>query len=242
MCTKMWRTMRPKELISVPRARQCKAPACDAACVAGRRLLRVYTGLAQRGEHLLEGLLLGQAPTQWAHYPEDDAIDVKNGYQWFYHSHSPEDRSGNAEHGHIHLFGQRKLWSRRLRSRRELAFAELAGETERQAGTSHLLGIGFNAKGLPISLFTVNGWVTGDSMLTAETTAELLGHMVLDTGNANVDAVVKSLVCLFRAEIWDLLIRRDTTLFGFKCADVLSNRSLEVLSMFPIDVDSKLVW
>lgn len=77
-------------------------------------------------------------------------------------------------------------------------------------------------------------------MLSAETTAELLDQMSLDTGNTDVDAVIVSLVRLFRTEILDLLTRRDEALFGFKGADVLSDESLEVLSERSIDVDSKL--
>jgi len=224
----------------MPQARQPKSQAGDASRVAGLRLLDVYTGLAQRGEHLLSGPLRGYAPKQWAHYPDDDAIDVNRGYQWFYHSHAPEDRLGTEEHGHIHLFARRKLWSRRLRSRRERAFAELAAGAEPPVNTRHLLTIGFDAKGIPIRLFTVNSWVTGDLMLSAETTAELLNQMVLDTGNEAVDAVIESVVCLFRTEILDLLVRRDAVLFGFQGGNVLSDASLEVLSELAIDIDSKL--
>ncbi|AJG24680.1 hypothetical protein RR42_s3099 [Cupriavidus basilensis] len=86
----------------------------------------------------------------------------------------------------------------------------------------------------------VNSWVTGDLMLSTETTTELLDRMVLDTGNADVDAVIESVTRLFRTEIRDLLVRRDEVLFGFKGDSVLSNESLEVLSELAIDVDSKL--
>ena len=93
---------------------------------AGLRLLETYSELSQRGEHLLGYLLGGHAPCQWRHYREDDAIDHISGFQWFYHSHSPEGRSGSAEHGHIHLFERRKIWARRLQSAGELKFAQLA--------------------------------------------------------------------------------------------------------------------
>ncbi|WP_296658497.1 hypothetical protein [Paraburkholderia sp.] len=233
--------VRSSKLIPMARARQSTRPAGDDARAAGLRLLDVYAGLAQRSEHLLDSLLRGQSPKQWTHYPEYDAIDADGSYQWFYHSHSPEDRPGAREHGHIHLFARRRLWSRRLRSRRELAFAQLAGGADARVDTRHLLTIGFDAKGLPISLFTVNSWVTGDLMLSAETTVDLLDHMVLETGNADIDAVIVSLVRLFRTEIRDLLVRRDMTLFGFEGDDVLSDESLEILSELPVDVDSKLV-
>jgi hypothetical protein len=127
-----------------------------------------------------------------------------------------------------------------LRSQRELAFAELAGGAKTQVNTRHLLTIGFDAKGIPITLFTVNSWVTGDLMLSAKTTAELLDRIALDTGYADIDAVIESVVRLFKAEILGLLIRRDAVLFGFKGGNVLCNESLEMLSELVIDVDSKL--
>lgn len=212
----------------------------DAERVAGLRLLGTYAGLAERGEHLLDSLLDGHPPKQWAHYPDDDAIDDGHGYQWFYHSHSPEDRPGATEHGHIHLFARRKLWVRRLRSAREISFAGLEGGPKAAVNTRHLLTMGFNAKGLPVSLFTVNSWVTGDLMLSAPTTAQLLENMVLATGYNNVDAVVESVVRLYRQEIRALLGQRDQTLRGFEGKDVLADESLELLSECAIDVDAKL--
>ena len=71
-------------------------------------------------------------------------------------------RAGASEHGHIHLFARRKLWARRLRSAREIEFAKLTGEPAETESTRHLLTIGFDAEGIPTSLFTVNSWVTGD--------------------------------------------------------------------------------
>jgi hypothetical protein len=221
-------------------AKHAMSNASGAQGAAGLRLLATYADLARRGEHLLDGLLGGQLPKQWAHYPEDDAIDRERGYQWFYHSHSPEDRPGATEHGHIHLFARRKLWARRLRSGRELAFAELEGGPEGPVNTRHLLTIGFDAKGLPVSLFTVNSWVTGDLMLSAPTTVRLLEGMALDTGHRDVDAVIESVVRLYRTEIRDLLWRRDRALQGFDGEDVLANPSLEVLSECAVDVDAKL--
>lgn len=222
------------------KAKPATTTASDAEGVAGLRLLTTYAGLAERGAHLLDSLLGGQPPKQWAHYPDDDAIDGEHGYQWFYHSHSPEDRPGATEHGHIHLFARRKLWSRRLRSAREISFAELAGGPEESCNTRHLLTIAFDAKGLPVSLFTVNSWVTGDLMLSAETTAQLLEMMVLETGHGNVDVVVESVVKLYRSEIRQLLLQRDQVLWDFQGKDVLADESLELLSECAIDIDAKL--
>lgn len=207
---------------------------------AALRLLQVYEDLAQQGAHLLEDLLHGQPPRQWAHYPEDDARDPV-GYQWFYHSHSPEDRPGAVEHGHIHLFVRRPLWGRRLQSRAEAAFIDLCGKRPAiNPPTRHLLTIGFNAKGVPTSLFTVNSWVTGDLMLNAALTLDLLTRMRLDTGHAGIDTVLASLVQLHQRELIVLLERRDDTLKQHTASDKLVDERLELLSALRLDLDARL--
>lgn len=207
---------------------------------ASQRLLETYAALAARGEHLLQGLLAGRPPKQWQHYPDDDAIDTSSGYQWFYHSHSPEDRPGAAEHGHFHLFARRPLWSRRLQSKAEKAFAAMTGEPRKAITTRHLLTIGLDAKGLPISLFTVNSWVTGDLMLSAATTAQLLASMRLDTGHPHIDTVLECVTSLCADEIREVLAARDAALSGWPAKAVLDDTKLELLSERAIALDDKL--
>ena len=206
----------------------------------GWRLLDIYAGLAERSEHLLGRLLAGQAPQQWVHYPEDDAIDKSSGYQWFYHSHSSEDRPGAMEHGHIHLFARKPLWGRRLQSKSERVFAELCGNPFANSTTRHLLTIGFDPKGLPISLFTVNSWVTGDLMLGANLSLELLSTMKLDTGHPEIDAVIESVARLCGPELRELMWRRDDALRTYPAVDKLQDEALELLSEVRIDLDAKL--
>lgn len=208
--------------------------------VAGQRLLTTYAALAARGEHLLHGLLDGQAPRQWQHYPPDDAIDPHSGYQWFYHSHAPEDRPDTTEHGHFHLFARRPLWSRRLRSQAERDFAALTGHPDRPVRTRHLLAVGMDAKGLPVSLFTVNSWVTGDLMLSASNTVRLLAGMQLRTGHPAIDTMLACVIALCRDEIDALLAMRDTTLAAGPARSVLDDTELEILSCLPIALDAKL--
>ncbi len=240
MRTEMRPEVRTQELTLTKKA-QPRSPRPDHRLAAARRrLLQTYAGLAERGEHLLGRLLAGQAPRQWTHYPQDDAIDHASGYQWFYHSHSPEDRPGAVEHGHVHLFARRPLWSRRLRSRSERAFAELCGNPRASSATRHLLTIGFDAKGLPISLFTVNSWVTGDLMLGADLSLELLSSMKLDTGHPEVDAVIDSVARLCAPQLQELMRRRDEALRSHPAPGKLQDEALELLSEVPIDWDATL--
>lgn len=244
MCSQVCAEMRPEvrtqELTPMKKA-QPHSPQPDGRLAAARlRLLDTYAGLAEHGEHLLGRLLAGRAPRQWAHYPEDDAIDPASSFQWFYHSHSPEDRPGVVEHGHIHLFARRPLWGRRLRSGAERAFAELCGNPSANPTTRHLLTIGFDAKGLPISLFTVNSWVTGDLMLGADLTLELLSSLALDTGYPEVDAVIECVTRLCEPELREVMRRRDDALRAHQGTDKLQDQTLELLSEVRIDLDAKL--
>jgi hypothetical protein len=207
---------------------------------AGLRLLQTYADLSDTKGHLLDEVLGDAMPLQWAHYPPDDAIDLSSGFQWFYHSHSPEDRPVGSEHGHIHLFARRPLWSRRLQSRSEIEFCRISGRESTQAHTRHLLAIGLNAKGLPISLFTVNSWVTGDQMLSTKLTMQLLASIQLKTGYPKVDAVIESVVHLCLPEVESVLQKRDAKLASFTGANKLQDLGLELLSELPIDLDEKL--
>ena len=207
---------------------------------AGLRLLEIYSKLASDNQHLLDQLLANQSPQQWQHYPHNDAIDTPNGYQWFYHSHSPEDRPVSSEHGHIHLFARRALWARRLQSHVEAEFEKICGMQKIRTHTRHLLSIGLNSKGVPISFFTVNSWVTGDLMLSAKLTMELLASIRLSTGHFNVDTVIESVIHLCLPEIQKLMELRDATLASYPGTNILGNEKLELLSNLSIDLDEKL--
>lgn len=203
-------------------------------------MLDTYSALAARGQHLLHDLLGDQLPHQWQHYPENDAIDLDSGYQWFYHSHSPDDRPDATEHGHFHLFARRPLWSRRLQSKAERDFAALTGDPDKHVTTRHLLAIGMDAKGIPVSLFTVNSWVTGDLMLSASGTERMLANMRLRTGHDAIDTVLECVVALCMDEIRMNLAVRDAVLSTTARRTVLEDAKLEVLSCQAIALDAKL--
>ena len=213
---------------------------CVDVTKAASDLLGVYAGLAKRGAHLLADLLAGAPPVQWERLPADDAVDSAGRYQWFYHSHAPEDRSADSEHGHIHLFARRALWEGRSATPEERAFQKLCGNPRSDAGTRHLVAIGFDTKGLPISLFAVNSWVTGDLMLSADSTARLLSEIHLDTGHPEIDAMIMSLVRLCKEDIEALLAKRDGTLASRLPKGVLEDRALEILAEIQLNLDAKI--
>ena len=228
--------MRRKELnLGAPLAH----PGVDVTKAASD-LLGVYAGLAERGAHLLADLLAGAPPVQWERLPADDAVDSAGRYQWFYHSHAPKDRSADSEHGHIHLFARRALWEGLSATPDERAFQKLCGNPRSNAGTRHLIAIGFDAKGLPVSLFAVNSWVTGDLMLNANSSARLLSEIHLDTGHPEIDAMLMALVRLCKEDIEALLAKRDGTLASHLPKGVLEDRALEILAEIQLNLDAKI--
>ncbi len=207
-----------------------------------RRIVRVYRTLSKAREHLLTCVLEGKPPKQWAHYPEEDAIDVRRRYQWYYHSHSPADRPGTTEHGHIHLFARTDSRRSLIDSNAESAFLKQLGSDDSAAKTRHLLAIGLSPVGVPISLFTVNRWVTGDQLLSSAGSLRLLESPSMNTGFEQVDRLLASLIKLYRPQIRMLFGKRDQSLFSRarRGAGTLDDQSLEVLSEQKINLDQRL--
>ncbi len=210
--------------------------------VAARALLRCYSRLQRDGTHLLAQILGAQPPRQWEHYPSEDAVGQDGRYQWFYHSHDPEDRSAAAEHGHFHLFARIERVADSIDLEAERNFLSVLGVRAQTAKTRHLIAIGMSPVGVPTTLFTVNRWVTGDLPLSGTATRLLLAKLRLSTGYPVIDTVLTALVRLHAPEIRALLAERDRALLV--CASrgpgVLDDRSLEVLSSRTLDVDRRL--
>jgi hypothetical protein len=207
-------------------------------------ILRTYRKLAATGTHIMAPVLKGAAPVQWEHYPFENAFSSNGRYQWYYHSHSPADRPAAEEHGHFHLFARMEGIQRRLDSARERRFLATLAVEDSPAPTRHMLGVGLNGLGVPISLFTVNRWVTGDLMLSGAATVALLESMTLKTGYPEIDALLVGLVRLYRADIRALIRRRDAALRSRarKGGSTLDDERLEVLSEIRLDIDRSIAW
>ncbi|MES2295487.1 MAG: hypothetical protein V4582_00525 [Pseudomonadota bacterium] len=211
------------------------------------RVIACYMALASAQQHLLDPLLAGATPVQWAHYPDDDVVDEACGYQYFYHSHSPQDRPHASDHGHFHLFARSAAHLDKIDPAHEARFLRgIKAAPAVDAKTAALLCIGLDAKGVPISLFTVNRWVTGDHLLSADATLALLDEFRLnDSGPASINAWLKAMIGLFWPQIVDLVRRRDRQLAAL-CAsgkhggDILDDPGIELLSNLDIDIDQQL--
>ncbi len=216
--------------------------AAHEAALHARRIVRIYELLARNDRHLLAPILGRAAPKQWSHYPRGDAIDARRRYQWYYHSHSPADRPGCIEHGHFHLFARTDARRSPIDPEAESAFLKRLGGGESRAKTRHLLAIGMNSVGVPISLFTVNRWVTGDQLLSSAGSLRLLESLAIDSGHPQIDRFIASLIHLHRPQIRKLFRARDQSLLSRarRGPGTLDDESCELLSEVKIDLDRRI--
>ena len=231
--------MRPEKLNAPRQAEpEPRAPVQSAS----EQLIGVYRRLAKLRKHLLADIIDASGPRAWAHYPASDARDDASGYQWFYHSHSADDRPGGQEHGHVHLFARKAAWLAALDPVAEKRWRARLRIRDSRAPTRHLLCIGFDAKGAPNSLFTVNSWVTGDGMASAAGTLRLIASLRLETGHEALDRLIGALARVCAPQIEALMRERDESLFARAQAGlgVLADQKLEILSELRIDLDQIL--
>ena len=199
-----------------------------AATLSGARAgLAAFTDVTRDAGSLIQSWVRGQPMVEYDHYPPDDVVDARNGSQFFYHAH----RSHGTEHGHLHLF-----WHATASGRRRYV-AGLSPRWRRSAPT-HLLAIGLDNRGLPMSVFTVNRWVTDGHWFDASATLAMVDRFAVRQApeHAASAAWLTHFVRIYRPVIEDLLVRRDRRLRRCVRLEVaLQNRDLEVLSQIDLD-------
>ncbi len=219
---------------------------------AAAQLISCYEALARRNENLLQHVIGENAFECWRKYPSADAIDSRTGFQYFYHAHSADDRPGSIENGHFHTF------ARLDRCAHDVDGWDIpssigdgiTGSEIWDADSAHLIAISVNARGLPIDIFTVNQWVTGDHWCRGASLARVAtGFDVSQAGPSLIATWLKAFFTLYREEIRELLLERDANIQralarhdpGYR---VTEDRSLEVLSSkklsFSDDVEAAL--
>lgn len=180
---------------------------------------------------LLQSMIKGLPMREGERYPDPDVTDRFHGFQYFYHAH----RHDTEEHGHIHLFCHAGASGRRRYIHRE-------NNPWKRSAPSHLLAIGMDAKGMPISLFHVNRWVTAGYWFDASTTAAIIRRIKFDVAEPYTDTSlwVQGFTAMYMPLIVDLLKQRDELLMTreewLNGEDiVLEDRALDLLNVFHID-------
>jgi hypothetical protein len=189
--------------------------------------LDAFSRATRSSGSLIQSWAGGKPMVEYAHCPDDDVIDLRRGSQFFYHAH----RSRGNEHGHVHLFWHASESGRRRYVR------SLARRWVRTAPT-HLIAIALDDRGLPVSLFTVNRWVTDGHWFDAWTTLSLVDKFEMKdvAGHESSCAWVTNFVRMYRPVIEELLRRRDHRLSRYAGrSQATSDQALEELSLLKID-------
>jgi hypothetical protein len=113
-------------------------------------------------------------------------------------------------------------------------------------GISHLIAIAMDRSGLPISLFTANRWVTGETFYTAAAAVAMLDKFEIDHAYPCLatNRWITALLRLFRPQIEVLLHQRDAAIQDWQRrypdGDVFEDRRLEITSELLIDIDEQI--
>lgn len=206
---------------------------------AAQIVIETITRMAGEGRPLMQRVLPDGEIHWWAHYPDDDARDVHTRSRWYYHVHAPGDRDPE-EHGHFHLFLHKSQMDR--------AAMPMAGPAEGEEAAAlvvHIAGLSIDYRGIPISWFATNRWVTDEFLYPADVVAAHLDGY--DVDNTPEDALVNrfltAMVALYRDELSRLLSSRDARLAeigaGPGAMDLFENGN-DILATIAIDLDAKI--
>jgi hypothetical protein len=210
----------------------------EAMLAAGKEVLECTRVLKKTGDNIV-GELLRDAGTfyQWQHYPKGDIYDRDSGSQFYYHAHPKTNRPG--EHGHFHTFLRASGMPKGMEP------VPYAGDAVWPLGAdslSHLVAISMDPKGVPIGLFTVNRWVTGDAWYAAADVNAMVDRFEIDHAQPSwpVNRWITAMVGLFRPLVKDLVVERDLTMAAWQAArpgtDIYEDKSIEIVSVADISV------
>lgn len=212
--------------------RQLSDPALLATHRVARASLEGFRRATEAHGALIQSWVQGADVIALEHYPQGGVVDTRRGAEFFYHSH----RADGAEHGHLHLFWHATRSGRR-RYLRRASDAKPRREWTRSA-PSHLLAIGLDARGLPLSVFSVNRWVTGGHWFDADTTLGMLRKFSVEGEGtyAHACAWLTAFVRLYEPVVARVLLARDRRLQARpELQAALEDRRLEVLSSARLD-------
>jgi hypothetical protein len=217
-------------------------PRLEAMLDAGREAANCMRVLAKEGGNVVSELLRDAASFyEWDHYPKGDVYDRATHAQYYYHAHPEDERPG--EHGHFHTFLRPAGMPKGLKP---LAIPGRAPSADPNAALSHLVAIGMDRFGRPVSLFTTNRWVTDETWYRAEDVIRMLDFFEIDLAHPSwpVNRWISAMIPLFRPQIEWLLKRRDEAVGAWKKkkpqGDVYEDRGLNVVSEMAIDVERQI--
>lgn len=214
-----------------------------AMAAAGDTVVDIHRVLARSGANVVAEVLDGQGRFfEWDHYPKGDVFDSKTQSQFYYHAHAA-DRRFPGEHGHFHTFLRPRGMPDGVAPADVPDFVPPADPDD---ALSHLVAISMDKNGLPVRLFTVNRWVTGEAWYTAENVVAMLDRFDIDHTRPSrpLNRWITNMLRLFRPQIVDLIRQRDRVVADWQrrrpARNVFEDRELEVTSHVEISIDDQM--
>lgn len=207
---------------------------------AGRQVRECHRLLQKTGANVV-GQILAHQDTfyQWNHFPKGDVFDRETFSQYYYHAH----RGHTGEHGHFHTF------MRAGGIAPGVAPAPYTGDWQRpmdKDAIAHIICISMDPNGIPMALFGVNRWVTGETFYRARDVIKLIDHFKVDhtfpclAANLWIGAMLQ----LFYPQICILLYQRDAAIDlrqkEYPDRDIYEDRQLEITSFLTISIDEQI--
>lgn len=207
---------------------------------AGEEVVRCQRVLARSGENVISELLADRDFFEWDHYPPGDVYDPETHAQYYYHAHPGPTATG--EHGHFHTFLRGPGMPRASRA---ISGPDGKPPDDQKDAVAHLIAISMDEFGRPISLFTINRWVSDETWYDAEDVIEMLDRFVVDLVRPSwaVNRWITAMIDLFRPQIEWLIRERDRVVSGRAerlGRDVYDDEDLEVTAVTPINVDIQI--
>jgi hypothetical protein len=228
---------------------------------AAAEFLAVSAAFSSGETSLMATLLDGAVPQAGEHYPAGEVWDQVTHAQYFFHAH-PEGGRHDDEVGHFHTFLGQGGMPRGLTPLvlPEMALAPLTLPVKEKGGVSrthrsardrgvftHLIGISVDALGTPLSLFTTNRWVTGETWYRAEDVVRLLDRFAFAEPSpvSLADRWLLSVLRLLREPIIELILERDAAVMDWRRrrsrqSHVFDDRRLQVTSEQEVDFAAAL--
>ncbi|MFS8086737.1 MAG: DUF6969 family protein [Acidobacteriota bacterium] len=210
----------------------------EAMMAAGEDALECVRVLTKGGVDLVSEVLRGHGTFyELEHYPPGDVFDHDSHSQYYYHAH----REG--EHGHFHTFLRGPGMPPDVEP---VSYSGIESWPTGDQAIAHLVAISMDGYGRPLSLFTVNRWVTAEAWYPAASVIRMLRDFGIDHAYPSwpVNRWLTAMLRLFRPQIDALLRQRDAAMADwarrYPGTDVFEDRRLEVMSELPINVDQQI--
>lgn len=194
---------------------------------AGKQLSQVIRKMGElRTNPVLN--ILGNNPNiiENQKYPNDHLRFGSEKCRAYYHCHDAPNKLMN-EHGHFHIF------------------VRLNNENYNSEVWSHVVALAIDTVGQPLSWFTVNHWVTGNSWRSANELNPILDNLPIARDVTLTEHWLMAMLKFYQVIIKGLLQERDTQINQLKMVsdkEILNDRDYYELSRRPINILKELEY